>query len=79
MGWNDDLREGLVNLRMSLDEGSKDLCVLPEITQEGVAAPTSHDLHGLYHQEKPHLEIYYKFHPFRRNFKNPQVKPQIRK
>ena len=36
-----------MDLRVSLDEGSEDLCMLPEITQESITTPTAHDLHGL--------------------------------
>lgn len=36
-----------MGLRVGLDEGCEDLGVLPEVTEEGIATPAPHDLHGL--------------------------------
>ena len=56
LGRNDELREGLVHLWIGLDEGGKDLGVLPEVTQEGIAAPASHDLHSFYRHALKQIE-----------------------
>ena len=47
LGRDDELREGLMHLRIGLDERSEDLGMLPEVTQEGVTALVTHDLHRL--------------------------------
>ena len=41
------MRKGLVSLWVGLNEGSEDLGMLSEITQERVAAPTPHNFHRL--------------------------------
>ena len=45
---DNELREGLVSFRIwiCLDEWSEDLSVLPEVNQECVTAPSSHDLYS---------------------------------
>ena len=48
LGWNDELQEGLVYPWIGLDKRGKDLGMLPEIMQESVTAPATHDLHCLY-------------------------------
>ena len=43
---DNELREGLVCFRIRLDEQSEDLSMLPEINQDCVTAPSTHDLYG---------------------------------
>jgi len=51
-----ELGEILVDFRVGLDVRCEDLSVLPEISQESVATPTAHDLHGLYRDALKQVE-----------------------
>ena len=56
MSWEDELRKILMSLRVSLDEGSEDLGVLPEVPKESVTAPAPHDLHCLHGKTQEQIE-----------------------
>ena len=56
LGWNDELRKGLMHSWVGLDEWSEYLSMLFEITQESITAPAPHDFHGLHWQAKEQVE-----------------------
>ena len=47
LGRYDELGESLMGDWVGLDKRGKDLGVLPEVGEEGIATPPPHDLHGL--------------------------------
>ena len=53
---HDKLCEGLVGLWVGLDQRCKNLRMLPEVSQEGIAAPAAHHLHSLYGKTSQQVE-----------------------
>ena len=45
-----------MSLWVGLDEGGEDLRMLPEVGQESVTAPASHDLHSLHGKAEEEVE-----------------------
>ena len=45
-----------MSLRIGLDERGEDLCMFPEVGEEGITAPATHNLHGFHGEAKEKVE-----------------------
>jgi hypothetical protein len=48
LSWDDEVREGLMDLRIGLNQRGENLSMLSKVAQESITAPPPHDLHRFY-------------------------------